>query len=143
MGRLQNNPSIAWVHPTSTNARPLAWANKKMNDHERTNQTFPMNWENIVYNYERIKRFVVRRLHCSFTSDERRFSFTDCRCYQRATSIISSFVVIQTRISTHAWAVSSSLQSGKHRREHEENEGIEAREKEWGKKTTWWPLMSL
>ncbi len=30
MGRLQNNPSIGWVHPKSTHARPLAWANKKL-----------------------------------------------------------------------------------------------------------------
>ncbi len=30
MGRLQNNPSIRWVHPKSTQARPLAWANKKL-----------------------------------------------------------------------------------------------------------------
>jgi len=30
MGRLQNNPSIGWVHPKSTHARPLAWGNKKM-----------------------------------------------------------------------------------------------------------------
>ncbi len=29
MGRLQNNPSIGWVHPKSTHAHPLAWANKK------------------------------------------------------------------------------------------------------------------
>jgi hypothetical protein len=27
MGRLQNNPSIGWVHPKSTHARPLAWDN--------------------------------------------------------------------------------------------------------------------
>jgi hypothetical protein len=26
--RLQNNPSIAWVHPKFTNAHPLAWGNK-------------------------------------------------------------------------------------------------------------------
>jgi len=25
MGRLQNNPSIGWVHPKSTHAHPLAW----------------------------------------------------------------------------------------------------------------------
>jgi hypothetical protein len=31
MGRLQNNPSIGWVHPKSTHARPLAWGNKKGN----------------------------------------------------------------------------------------------------------------
>jgi hypothetical protein len=30
MGRLQNNPSIGWVHPKSTHAHPLAWANKNM-----------------------------------------------------------------------------------------------------------------
>jgi hypothetical protein len=29
MGRLQNNPSIGWVHPKSTHAHPLAWGNKK------------------------------------------------------------------------------------------------------------------
>jgi hypothetical protein len=29
MGRLQNNPSIRWVHPKSTHAHPLAWGNKK------------------------------------------------------------------------------------------------------------------
>ncbi len=29
MGRLQNNPSIGWVHPKSTHARPLAWDNNK------------------------------------------------------------------------------------------------------------------
>jgi hypothetical protein len=28
MGKLQNNPSIGWVHPKSTHAHPLAWANK-------------------------------------------------------------------------------------------------------------------
>jgi hypothetical protein len=29
MGRLQNSPSIGWVHPKSTHAHPLAWGNKK------------------------------------------------------------------------------------------------------------------
>jgi hypothetical protein len=29
MGRLQNNPSIEWVHPKSTHAHPLAWGNNK------------------------------------------------------------------------------------------------------------------
>jgi hypothetical protein len=29
MGRLQNDPSIGWVHPKSTHAHPLAWGNKK------------------------------------------------------------------------------------------------------------------
>jgi len=28
MGRLQNNPSIGWVHPKSTHACPLNWGNK-------------------------------------------------------------------------------------------------------------------
>ncbi len=28
MGRLQNNPSIGWVHPKSTHVCPLAWGNK-------------------------------------------------------------------------------------------------------------------
>jgi hypothetical protein len=28
MGRLQNNPSIGWVHPKSTHAHPLARDNK-------------------------------------------------------------------------------------------------------------------
>jgi hypothetical protein len=31
MGRLQNNQSTGWVHPKSTHARPLAWANKNLN----------------------------------------------------------------------------------------------------------------
>jgi hypothetical protein len=29
-GRFQNNPSIGWVHPKPTHARPLAWTNKKL-----------------------------------------------------------------------------------------------------------------
>ncbi len=29
MGRLQNNPSIRWVHPKSTHAHPLTWGDKK------------------------------------------------------------------------------------------------------------------
>ncbi len=29
MGRLQNNPSIGWVHPKSTHVHPLAWGNEK------------------------------------------------------------------------------------------------------------------
>jgi hypothetical protein len=29
MGRLQNSPSIRWLHPKSTHAHPLAWGNKK------------------------------------------------------------------------------------------------------------------
>ncbi len=29
MGRLQNNPSIGWVHPKFTHVHPLAWANNK------------------------------------------------------------------------------------------------------------------
>jgi hypothetical protein len=29
MGRLQNNPSIGWVHPKFTHAHPLAWGNNK------------------------------------------------------------------------------------------------------------------
>jgi hypothetical protein len=28
MDKIQNNPSIGWVHPKSTHARPLAWGNK-------------------------------------------------------------------------------------------------------------------
>jgi hypothetical protein len=28
MDRLQNNPSIRWVHPKSTHAHPLTWGNK-------------------------------------------------------------------------------------------------------------------
>jgi hypothetical protein len=31
MGRLQNNPSIEWVHPKSTHMDPLAWGNNKEN----------------------------------------------------------------------------------------------------------------
>jgi hypothetical protein len=30
MGRFPNNPSIGWVHPTSTHVRPLAWGNKNL-----------------------------------------------------------------------------------------------------------------
>jgi hypothetical protein len=30
MGTFQNNPSIGWLHPKSTHAHPLAWANKKL-----------------------------------------------------------------------------------------------------------------
>jgi len=30
MGRFQNNPSIGWLHPKSTHAHPLVWANKKL-----------------------------------------------------------------------------------------------------------------
>jgi len=30
MGRLQNNPSIGWVHPKSTHVCPLAWGNNKI-----------------------------------------------------------------------------------------------------------------
>lgn len=30
MGRFQNNPSIGSVHPKSTDAYPLAWGNKKL-----------------------------------------------------------------------------------------------------------------
>jgi hypothetical protein len=30
MGRLQNNPSIGWVHPKSTQRHRLAWANKRL-----------------------------------------------------------------------------------------------------------------
>jgi len=30
MGRFQNNPSIGWLHPKSTHAHPLAWANKNL-----------------------------------------------------------------------------------------------------------------
>jgi len=30
MGGFQNNPSIGWLHPKSTHAHPLAWANKKL-----------------------------------------------------------------------------------------------------------------
>ncbi len=29
MGRFQNNPSMRWVQPKSTHARPLAWGNNK------------------------------------------------------------------------------------------------------------------
>jgi len=30
MGRLQNNPSIGWVHPKSACVHPLAWGNNKI-----------------------------------------------------------------------------------------------------------------
>jgi len=30
MGRFPNNPSIGWVHPTSTHVCPLAWRNKNL-----------------------------------------------------------------------------------------------------------------
>jgi len=33
MGRLQNNPSIGWVHPKSTHAHPLAWGKIFLNDY--------------------------------------------------------------------------------------------------------------
>ncbi len=33
MGRLQTNPSIGWVHPTSTHARPFVWGHKKCGVH--------------------------------------------------------------------------------------------------------------
>jgi hypothetical protein len=33
MGRLQNNPSIGWVHPKTTHAHPVAWGNKKTSSH--------------------------------------------------------------------------------------------------------------
>jgi len=32
MGRLQNNPSMGWVHPKSTHAHPLAWGSKKVDE---------------------------------------------------------------------------------------------------------------
>jgi hypothetical protein len=32
MGRLQNNPSIGWVHPKSTHEHSLAWGNKNMKE---------------------------------------------------------------------------------------------------------------
>jgi len=35
MGRLQNNPSIGWVHPKSTHARLSAWRNKNLKDLEK------------------------------------------------------------------------------------------------------------
>jgi hypothetical protein len=34
MGRLQNNPSIGWVHPKSTHVCPLAWGNNKISHYE-------------------------------------------------------------------------------------------------------------
>ncbi len=33
MGGFQNNPSIGWVHPKSTHARPLDWGNNKTKQH--------------------------------------------------------------------------------------------------------------
>ncbi len=30
MGIFQNSPSIGWLHPKSTRAPPLGWANKKL-----------------------------------------------------------------------------------------------------------------
>jgi hypothetical protein len=30
MGKLQNNPSIGWVHPKSTHVHPLGWGNKNI-----------------------------------------------------------------------------------------------------------------
>jgi len=30
MGRFPNNPSIGWVHPSSTHVHPLAWGNKNL-----------------------------------------------------------------------------------------------------------------
>jgi hypothetical protein len=32
MGRLQNNPSIGWVHPKSTHAHPLTWGSNKVDE---------------------------------------------------------------------------------------------------------------
>jgi hypothetical protein len=40
-GRLENNPSIGWVHPKSTHAHPLAWANKKFTHKPITLSTQP------------------------------------------------------------------------------------------------------
>jgi hypothetical protein len=46
MGRLQNNPSIGWVHPKSTHAHPLAWGN---NYHDMS--IMGKKWENILCKY--------------------------------------------------------------------------------------------
>jgi hypothetical protein len=34
MGRLQDSPSTGWVHPKSTHAQPLPWANNKKLTHK-------------------------------------------------------------------------------------------------------------
>jgi len=43
MGRLQNNPSIGWVHPKSTHAPPLAWGqcNNIMSSSRSQNKSRP------------------------------------------------------------------------------------------------------
>jgi hypothetical protein len=44
MGRLQNNPSIGWVHPKSTYVHPLAWGNNNIHTQKSTLTTFVGRW---------------------------------------------------------------------------------------------------
>jgi hypothetical protein len=52
MGRLQNNPSIGWVHPKSTHAHPLAWGNNKMRELDFTMFTYMEVRINMTFNLQ-------------------------------------------------------------------------------------------
>ncbi len=55
MGRFQRNPSIGWVHPKSTLACPLTWANNKstlFKLKEKTKQLFNLQE---IFNAKKLK----------------------------------------------------------------------------------------
>jgi hypothetical protein len=47
MGRLQNNPSIIWVHPKSTHAHPLTWGNNKIEIDINNDRLLVITWEHM------------------------------------------------------------------------------------------------
>jgi hypothetical protein len=47
MGRLQNNPSIRWVHPKSTHAHPLAWGNNNIEIDINNDRLLVTIWEHM------------------------------------------------------------------------------------------------
>jgi hypothetical protein len=46
MGRLQNNPSIGWVHPKFTHGCPLTWAIKRTKNFGKPSQKTKQNYDN-------------------------------------------------------------------------------------------------
>jgi hypothetical protein len=62
MGRLQNNPSIGWVHPKSTHTHPLTLGNKKKNKN------------NYILNPTSMKAYFTSFFHQIFVKNEKKTS---------------------------------------------------------------------
>jgi hypothetical protein len=80
MGKLQNNPSIEWVHPKSTLTPPLAWGNKKSR-HFSACWAFPMAaWNFYFQNCWSPFLAWARVIYCSFDFEPIKLTSSKVAC---------------------------------------------------------------